>query len=496
MKRCRTILFSLVLFCLVGYTGFWLWQAHRLKSSVKEALSYQNYGVEIEYDTLLSRGFPLEIQIQIEKPRLKIPAGFSRSLNYTSEGRINTTFSLQGELKSIDSTGISQLYFSGKKAKKWQIESQMHVNLLANGATFLLQDVNISRQEQPYSHIDNLQVDIVRTSPSPDRQLIQVDFAMKGHERIMPSQPEDLKTEKGAWTYLKDLFSVKRGKTNNSFTIKADLPSQEVLQKLMSFPALLLQEKWPYVNVDVVAVHSKDDLSSYSGDLHFKFGQEADDLFTFQMSSGGSLHFSSNLYDSLVDMLGGIDLEVDLKPLVPKFHEFGTIINKWKSSFDLNKSQILSLSGLEGTIRLSDIEFTSDLYGIRIGAEVTNLNQPFTVYCSVDVLNFRRLINDLVGYYNRVYSIFNVLQVANVPPLYPLTDETVAKVLAYLDQIGSEPSQNVDLSLKFTYRDGKMQLGELDEERLSAQTQALWKAILQNIAPELVPPEPVQPTPK
>lgn len=496
MKKGFRILLSVIVVSGVAFAGFWLFQAHTLNQRVKEALSsYDMFGVDIEYEALVNRGFPFQIQVQLERPRLKVPAGLRKSLTYASEGNVVATFSLHGELESIDVHGLGQLYFSGKQAKKWQIESDGHLSFAPDGCALDLRDIKIAKAEVPYSHIDELKVAIQRTMPSSDRQLITLNFVMNGLEKITKPVSEDLKTSEGMLVKLSDLFTLKKGKTNNSFTLKADLPSAEAIHKLESFSALLFQESWPYATIDLETFHSKDNLTSSSGDLHIKFGQEGDTLLGLSVTSGGSLQFSANLYTALVDVLAALDVAVDLKPLIPRFEEFGTILSKMKTSFEVNKSLLLSLAGIEGTWRISDLEIASDLYGVKIGGEITNLNQPFTVRCSIDLLHYRRLLDDLVSYYNRVYSLVNTLQLANVPLLKPLSQEMETKILAYLAEIAKQPPQEATLPISLTYRDGAWQVGALTEEAFREKTRQLWSEIVADIAPS-VSQEPEVPTTK
>ena len=172
------------------------------------------------------------------------------------------------------------------------------------------------------------------------------------------------------------------------------------------------------------------------------------------------------------------DHVADIKALVPKLQDFGTFMWHVKGSFDLNRNT------RDFQAALSPWDFTTNLFGILFNFNLKHAGQNTTCQADVDLIKYKTLFHDLVSYFNRAATIFNLLKKDTSQTLNMISTETEANIIQYFTSISDQPEKGSDdVKITFTYDNGNMKVGTLDFATFSAKSAQLAAEIQQEVQP-------------
>lgn len=421
-----------------------------------------------------------------------------------------------GELVSVEKSGTSHVFVSlpqEEPKQEWQIESHWRIDvgserLPQDTFKLLVNNLKISERIEgklaPISQADSLQIFLKKTVPAYDRQMFDLDFSLKGLEQLAQLSNSKLQTKEDFYEQLASMLYKKEGKVNYSFALKLDLPSNHILSELADSPLKLLKDPVPYFSFALQNLSAQDNFSNSTGNFNVSIGEEANNTVKLQVVSDSSWKYSPGLYDALLSLLDAVNREAaslpfegqdkalqelitnridEVKGLVPHFQDFGTIKHKLNSSLAVNKRSLV------GAISLQDLELVCDLYGVRVKGEATNKEGAVAANSMIELLKYRQLLDDMVGYYNRAYKVANILKSEDEPLLYPLSQATLDKIVSFLNQISTPSADKSDLAITIAYRDGETKVGEMSASEFKALLSTLWNEILKEVAPSLLPKE-------
>lgn len=511
MKKRPLFLISLLVLVVFAYTAFWFYEARHVQKEMKEAFP------ELTYSDMSLGGYPLSINLTLAKPRLDFPVV---NMTLSNDGEIRASYNLLGELQSIEKQGLTHVVVSMPViggTEEWQIASDARLDfstlrLPQDGLRLSANDINVAKvvdgKTGEIGRADNLTLQVKREVPAHDRQQIYVDFSLKGFEPKPSVEGTKLKENIAFWQSVLSLLYQREGKVDYAFAFKLDLPSKEILNDIINMPLTLLKEPIPTVSLDISKIAAKDNFTSSSGSFTFALGEDAHNVVKFEISGNNSWVYSSTLFDAFNALLDKVNHEAssiktngqekslpeaivkhvnEFKALIPRFHEFGTCKNKIALSFAVNKM------ALSRAIRLDDLEVACDLYGVKLHGEAAFIGATPSATGAIEVHNFRKLLADMAGYYNRGYVVYNLVKSAEDPTLNPISSTLQDKIVAFYEKISSPTADKADLLLNLGYEGNQLKVGNVSSGEFNTQWSALWNEILQEVAPSLVPkPAPPQ----
>lgn len=515
MKHWRHFLLLLVILCGSTFTAFWFYQANRSEKNLKESLASGPGGTKITYESISKSGFPFAITLSIKNPKLASSSILFAPFAAGCDGSIVLTYNLLGQLATVEEAPMSRLFASslGQELQidgKWRIDISSE-RLPEDTLKCTLDNFKLSERDAggltSISQIESLQLVLKKKMPEYDRQILDLDFSLKGMEYFVKSNLANLQTKDDFLASLASLLYRKEGKINYSFGLELDLPSDQILNQISESPLILLREPLPHFGVSLRNLTAEDNFTSSKANCKISFGEEAASTVRLEVLLEAIWKYSPSFYSALISLLDAVNHEAasipiagqdaalqelitkridDLKAAVPHFQDFGTIVSKLDTTAAFNKSLF------QGAVNLKEFSLLCDLYGVRLQAGATNEGGAYSAECTVEILKAQKLLDDIVGYYNRVYKIANVLKTADAAELFQLTQPSADKIMNFLQAISTPSADKSNLSIHIAWHNGEMTVGNMSAADFRTATSTLWNELLQEVAPSLVPKEPVQ----
>ncbi len=508
-------LFFLVAFVVFGF--YWKKESDAIKQGVQsqiDALNHQNGAVSLQYDAILSNGFPSEIAVSLSDPRLQL-----NESNFLSQfikkidmiGPLTMRFSLPGDLKSIDYMGDTIVSFPIQREGgefsyllkgNWTISDGPHA-LLKDEARFLT-DKNGSPFWERLS-VDDLTLGLENIHVS-DLQLKTAVLSLKKGQLHLANRKKgqegrelvfEIKT-KGL--NLKDLSSYlfKQSKDETFFTdlnrafaeasysnlgnidwefdFKADAPNFEKWERaLKGFPTSLLLEPVPAISLTSKnryayegMVQSQEEYSlsientpqgtevaAIKAHMHTSFTKAYREALIKALrelsQTASSLHPSTQTEKNIQELIvHHADL---IENLVPQFDKMGI----FDSLFDLHAE--VDRKKMKGSVHLRHLDFMTDLYGIRMEGKA--VGDFASGKCKIHLIHYRPLVKDLMSYVNRLIAAGNVIFKDVSPLLHPLSSSSEEKIVLFLQEIADQKQKNGDdLTITIAIKDGAVLIGK------------------------------------
>lgn len=290
-------------------------------------------------------------------------------------------------------------------------------------------------------------------------------------------------------------------KTNCSVDLKIELPSMEVFQKMTKAPLTLLFNTFPTFSINLKKLNFSSPYGSSEHSGYFTISEDSSKQISIAFANDLKIKYTDVYYTKTMETVDDLakavtaDLQPtnedltrvkslfqthlsDLKALIPKLQQVGTMSWTGKGSLDINKTNF------NFTGNLTDFGFKDDLYGLFLNVDAKRNGKETFCKVGIECINYRALLQDLISYFNRFIVVSNLLGEQNAQKLQPVSQETMQKVLASLALISDEPqSSSPDLKITFSYDNGKMRVGTLDFESFKVYFNDLMNALSGDIYP-------------
>jgi len=500
-----------VLLLLIGaYTAFWFYEASEIEKQLKEELASLEPNAKIQYDAIQKRGYPLSIKLAVVNPRVEVE---NEAVNFTVQGQLAGCWSLLGELKKLDLSGNSHLEFEvGEEGDltDYKFTGDMVVefdSIRTIGDKGKITFTNAKAYSSgnlvhgPFEWtIDGLTADYDVKSPNPNRSHLFLDVEVKGAELASIKNAEESPLTR-MYQLLINSIEEKSGKTDLSFLMQCELPSQELVQKYIHSPLLLFTESFPTISLDLKKFSSSNALVKQDAKAAITISEDGKRSLVLRIDADGFVHYYPGYHEAVVSAIDKVKLEAAqwdapedlsllksvllnhtdlIKSLVPHPENFGKIEGEESLLFVLNKTN------LNWHIALEKLNLHCDLFGVGIKADAQERNNSTHIDAIVTITHVKRLAEELVAFYNRLERLASLIEEETNQHLTPLPENAPEKIVAYLNLLATK-REGDELAIDIKYSDGKIQVGPLSLEQARAQLEQLWEG--------LMPPQPSQPQP-
>jgi hypothetical protein len=171
-----------------------------------------------------------------------------------------------------------------------------------------------------------------------------------------------------------------------------------------------------------------------------------------------------------------------LLPLIPKLYTFGTIRFRKEGLFEVDKKHWTM------RVAIPVFEVSTDLYTVALSFDASNMNGKGTGSLIIRLQNYKKLIDDLLAYFNRFVKAYDMIKEAPAYRLEPATDKTKEKLFSFLQLFTEDPSA-AEVVIPIRYDQGAFIVGRYTEEEFTPILQSFIHDILMQIAPEALPKE-------
>ncbi len=499
----KKLLLLLVLLA-AAFTGFWFYEAYMIENEVKKEIASLDSRTKIVYDGIEKRGFPTHVELIMVNPKVEVD---NEAVHFTLLGNLSGTWSLLGKIEQLNLSGNSHVEFAvGEEGipTGYSLDGKMAVEFdslqtLGDKGKIKLTSAKVfssgNEIHGPFEWlIDSLVANYDVKAPNEKRRHLLLDVNLEGAKLEGIINPDESMLAK-MYQVIINSVEKKSGKTNASFTLQCELPSQEVAKKYMQSPLLLISEAFPTIAVDLKKFTSSNALVEQSAQGTIKIFENGKKRITARIDADGFIHYFPGYHEAVVSAIDNVrelakdwDAPEDLaklkylllehsdviKNLVPHPEEFGRIEMGESFFFNLNKKNFNWHMGLQ------KLDLSCDLFALNVKADAQDRNNRTIVDITLDITNAKRLTEEMVVLYNKVEGLANLFEEETEKHLKPLPENASEKILAYLQQIATKKEKEV-LEITISYRDGKIGVGPYTLEEARARFEELWI--------ELVPPE-------
>lgn len=541
MKTWKSWVIACVVLLIVGYSAFWYYQAHLLKSFAEERRGEVERAPGQEttftFDRIETSGYPFSIKLSFANPHVNCSLKSKDvACDLALDGTMTQVFSLFGQLKKMTTDGKLHIAVQGNDQKpifdgvangKITLQSKFtgylwsairhpfsthksdfeDIDFLISNLQFAfslqgkkvgdlqIKDTEFLYQSQPDSQTINVTSDFVldTSASSP--------FALSGFRNT-----DTASAFAPFFAIFEQVVEKQKGeKTNCSVDLKIELPSMEVFQKMTKAPLTLLFSTFPTFSINLKKLNFSSLYGSSEHSGYFTISEDSSKQVSIKFANDLKIKYTDAYYTKAMEITDDLakavkaDLQPanedlvrvkslfltnldDLKALIPKLQQVGTISWTGKGFVDVNKTNF------NFTSNLTDFGFRDDLYGILLNMDAKRNGKDMFCKVSIDCINYRALFQDLIAYFNRFIVVSNLLREQSAHELHPVSQETTQKVLSYLALISDAPgSTSPDLKITFSYDNGKIRVGTLDFEPFTVYLKDLMNTLSLDVYPTPIP---------
>lgn len=550
MKKFSGLIIFIVAVALI-YTGFWFYQAHKVKELVVYHLNQYEKpdaeGYQIKVDNVSVHGYPFNYVVKLTNPKY-VKTQEPKSVRIAVDGAIKFGTDILGRSYWVKQEGdVNYLPNSTDEqaAKRYKVKGNLELKA----------DVAHPQYVQALMHpFFGLPKVFYKENPSFQELLNELKMASyEDHDFGMYEIDGETKQLVGfskGWVRWKH---SPEGKEDEKFVFNLDLKDFEAaengrpllphLKKLMDlntdmaldvpyilnsgknnisldFEATLPQnfDVWNFFNYKNVNVELKKlEMDNLYGHTSANF----DLAFTEKEKDGRNLHVGFNTESIITEkgseaihrqFIDGIKLRVAAQPsdpenkvlvdllkccedtlqdIIPNYMKLGKM--QFIFDADVKIKNVLKNPALDKII-VSHFDALAKPYGIKSHgtAEFAN-NQPKGKY-EIDWMNYKEMIHDVIVYYNRIHPIFEKFAEANNQPM-PIgliTAEQEKEIVDFFKSISNDPSQdNTDVTITIDFTDiNNPKIGQNSVEQVKQAWDKLVTDIMKPETPSAKPSAP------
>ncbi len=502
-------LLAIVIILIAAYTAYWYVEATIFEKRLKEELAKAAPNAIITYDAIEKKGYPLSIQLVLVNPKLHME---NDAIKLDMQGSLAADWSLFGTLKQVLMQGKSHVELpigeEGALAKySFEGDTQAEFDSLHDFGDKGVVRITNAKTNGPETNIhgafewssDLVTIVYDTKSPNPDRAILNLDVELVGGK---------IKAEKSQELYaaFADSLAEQSGKTNASFVLACDLPSQKVLQKYQESPLLLLTEAFPPISVELkkLATVNAFEQDEVQAAVHISEGENKN--IVLDVVTNGTFHYLPAYREAVlkaIDSAAGvaqnwqaqdeyvplknvlISQKERIKELVPHLETLGKLVTTGKLLAVVNKQTF------DWHLSLDNFGVTCDKFGCLLSLTAQDRRNSTQADAHLVLNHVDAIVNEAVGFYNKAESIFNALELDPVKHLKPLPEGANAKLIAYLEDLSTTHDKDT-LAIDISYRDGKTMIGHYTLEEARANLEAIWADMMPKPEPLPTLPEDYQ----
>lgn len=506
--KAKGFLLGLVLLIFIGgYSAYWYINAQQIEKAFKEELAGQQYAT-ITYDAIQKSGFPFSFQLALVNPKVQVK---NEAISFDLDGKLAARWSLFGALKDIDMAGksrfampmgeegkVSEIYVEGNTVA--EIDS---IKQMADKGVFKISQAKMRSSDELAVGVFDWTFDLVKIAydvqhPNNNRSIVDVDVELQGGTYGV-AVPAEVPDGFDFYKVLVGTVAEKSGKTNSSFTLKCDMPSVSKFKQILESPLSLFTEDIPSVSIELKKCGASNSLttSDMLGAIHINEDEQHN--IVFHITADGFVQYLAAYREAILASIDDmvvlakrwepsedlayikkllLDNSAELKNLVPHPERLGKIEAAQDLLIVVNKRT------LNWHVAVNNLGLWCDLYGISLKADAQARNNSIQAEVGVTLKNASNLIEEAVGFYNRIEGVVNLFEQDTQQHLKPLPATATKKIVAFLGQLSTNKDDSPnDLHINITYNDGKLQIGPLTREEARAQLEALWTEIMLEALP-------------
>lgn len=507
MKAKRYIFGIIALVFIGAYSTYWYTQAQQLEKAFKEELASQQYAT-ITYDAIEKSGFPFSFQLALVNPKVQVT---NEAIAFDLDGKLAARWSLFGILKDIDMSGksrfampmgeegkISEIYVEGNTVA--EIDS---IKSMADKGVLKISQAKMRSSDELAVGVFDWTFDLVSIAydvkhPSDDRSIVDVDVDLQGGTYGIAA-PKEVPDGFDFYKVLVGTVAEKSGKTNSSFTLKCDLPSWSKYKQIIDSPLSLLTENIPTVSIELKKCGASNALTTSDIQGALYINEDEQHNIVLHITADGFVQYLASYREAIIASIDNMaalaarwepseDLLVvknlflnnagAVKDLVPHLERLGKIEGTKDMLIVVNKRT------LNWHVALKNLGLECDLYGISATADAQARDNSMQVDVGLTLKNASNLVEELVGFYNRIEALASLVESEAQNQLKPLPPTAAQKIVAFLSRLSTNKDDSPnDLHINITYNDGTLRIGPFTREEARAQAEELWAEIMAEAVP-------------
>lgn len=504
MKKLSGFIILIVVLALI-YTGFWFYQANRVKKLVvyhlNEYAKPNEKGYQVKVDKVSVQGYPLSYEVKLLNPRyekVKEAPETEPSLKVAVDGAIkigtdilgrNYWVKQEGDINYgpiVEDHGIKKYSAQGNLKLKVGVRHPQYFQAFLHpffglpkvfykeNPTFqeLMNELKMASYEdhdfRMYELDDHSKKQLLEftkgrvqwqhepTGKEEDKFVFNLDLkdfeAVENGRLLLPHLKKlmDLNTD----MTVDVPYILNSGKNNIALDFEATLPQNFDLAKFFNYKNLNLElKKLEMDNLygHTVATFGVNLKETEKDSRTFHLGLNTESLVTQKGSEAIHRQFIDSLKLKVAEQPSEpenkvlLDLlkccEDSLQELIPNYTKLG----KMKLNIDTDiKVKNISQNPSLDKILVNHLDAIAEPYGIKSHgtAEFAN-NRPQGKY-EIEWINYKEMIHDAIAYYNRIHPIFEKISESNHQPLaVGLIDPTKEKeIVDFFKSISNNPSND------------------------------------------------------
>jgi hypothetical protein len=490
MRSLKVISISIIILIAAYSTGWYFLADARQKGIEAWAEELKNsQGTTITWQKIEKAGFPLRTAFIIKDPKVRY-----KQFAIDSDSSIEIPFSLTGSLQEV-SAQINNALFLKNGLVQGTLKANMELESSLEGkTTFSLHNTNLSLSLEGTPLIENVSLDeaslVLNRSKSSNTYRFRADVEgiKYGFPKLVPKEGLS-----GYEWYLNEGLANKLSVASGAIDFELTLPPKLTLDRIAELPWLFLGASVPPCTLKLHEFKVTSNLVSELISGFLSVG-EKDNIISVSGSIDASTTFSPAYYEALKDITrtyitevhpqGKLDFNL-LLPLIPKFHDFGPIVFKKEGKLEINKGTWTM------SVSVPTVELATALYSIDLSFAASNMGGKGEATLMLHIHNFRRLIDDIISYFNHFTKVFNLVRQKSMYRLEPADDTTKTAIFAFFDLFTKDP-KSADVTIDFRYKDGRVSFGKYTQEEFSEMAATVLQQILEQVMPEAVSSEALQ----
>ncbi len=511
------------LWIIAIFLAFWFYKAHLLKQDVAKHLAklekVQN--PTFKYEGLSTTGFPFSVEVAIKNPTISYRAkeDEKNASNVSLDGNLIVGSNLQGTKYWLTQKG--NLHINNEDTQDhWLLSGDqtfaIHVpeyhftkgfpeSFNGDSISALIKDltyqgefygnhVSLSNNLFPMYDFDSYYLDWNTRDKDKGLKLFDYKFTSKGIDTLYKKlQKED--------PSLPDAGVIQASGAGDVL-FDPNLPTDDFLKFALAIQTTPL-------SINIKNFDSQDNFHNQSFNFHFSIQPQEDGKLAISSDSSFDAKFSKGAFDKgMVEMKEYVKeseaiaepeekailekLPEFLAATLPKFYEWGQIIGKTDWNLNLKMTSIPFVPS-EFSLDIKHFDFLTDKGGWEIHGNFIGGESRFIGDLTLDLINYRSLIEGISDYYNESYkAIESHFGLPLAQWARPIPKETVDNIIAFVNKISDEPgkeTKDTSITLKIP-PDRKVTIGTLKLDEAVQDFNQLYDEVYKKITPEAPTPEP------
>jgi len=547
MKKAKVCLIA-ALVLGASYSGLWMVQASRfekrLLQHISQVIEETPFDMHFTCDSISKGGFPFDIQISLQNPKLEIARTVLDTIASTNQhvldcaldGTVVDTFSILGRLKKVEAAGHALFTLSKSDimpAAQWNAKGAIEVEL---SQPYSVQESFSSLFSDKIQEIQACTITcgegkLINLAQDADVESVQIKNSVVHYEKKGASNllhvASDLSVNQNLAIDLPDLtgdikaiadcvnaeLKKKFYQTDYAIDFNVELPLFKTLKAIRDSAAVLLAEPIPRVAFEIKKFDTTNEFSKSQFAASFSIEEDdkknvrsrgiVDSKSEYHEEASKTILKVLDVLKATMPQLKSEDSETlqlrsligehtdAVKAIVPKLSSFGPITFNKSWTLQANKENF------GAQFQLEKLALMSSLYGVSLKGNVSHQAGSIKGVSTAECISYEQLIRDAADYYNRITVVLNYLKKESTPEYKAISRELCNKMIGYLRAISDHPQlESQSLKITFGNMDGAGKIGTMTWPEFVAYSTKALSEIADELFPPTVPPQSVQVVPE